>query len=78
MEEGAGHADTQALLHRHGLLHVQPVAQVPSQGPCGGTRISRSPAPRGPLPAAHSPAHSSGSSNRGRISQTRGVWASWV
>ena len=49
MEEGAGHADTQALLHRHGLLHVQPVAPVLSQGPCGGTRISRSPAPRSPL-----------------------------
>ena len=69
MEEGAGHADTQALLHRHGLLHVQLVAQVPSQGPCGGTRISRSPAPRGPLPAAHSPAHSSGSSSSSRIAE---------
>ena len=46
--DGAGHADTQALLHRHGRLHVQPVSRIISQGPCGERRISPAPGPRPP------------------------------
>ena len=53
--DGAGHADTQALLHRHGPRCFQPVIPILSQGPCGEPRISRARAPPTPAPPSTHP-----------------------
>ena len=53
--DGAGHADTQALLHRHRPPCFQPLIRTQSQGPCGKSRISQAPAPPTPAPPSTHP-----------------------
>ena len=53
--DGAGHSDTQALLHRHGPRCFQPVIRTQSQGPWGKSRISRARAPPTPAPPSTHP-----------------------
>lgn len=73
---GAGHADTQALLHCHRFRHLQFVPQILPKGPWrqGTQRLSCNTSPhpgagpwplaQDPWPLAHSPAHSRGRSSR--------------